>query len=214
MNRPTMHTIPFFPLPLALLPGEVMPLHIFEPKYLQMVNTCLQASQVGLPHRIGIVFVNRGTTSVVGCAATIVKVAEIYEDGRKDIFVRGTERFKLHREQPEGPFPQVEISYIDEEGETVEPAVRAKAIALQRKLEELREGAKPIREIDKTVPLSFALAVTSSLDMSQKQQLLEMQSENQRLLVLVEFYRRVIAEISEAVEIKRRISSNGHYPKF
>ena len=100
--------LPLFPLNVVLLPGADMPLHIFEPRYRQMVRDCLDAKApfgmlLALPNGIA------GT----GCTAEILEVTNRYEDGRCDILTVGREPFRvieLFTEEPDG-IAGIELSY-------------------------------------------------------------------------------------------------------
>ncbi len=89
--------MPLFPLDTVLFPGMVMPLHIFEPRYVEMVNTCLDESS-----RFGVVLIKEGkevggslaTPYEIGTAARIARV-ERYENGHMDITIVGTNRFRI-----------------------------------------------------------------------------------------------------------------------
>ncbi len=89
--------MPLFPLDTVLFPGMVMPLHIFEPRYIDMVNTCLEESS-----RFGVVLIKEGseaggplaTPYQVGTAARIART-ERYSNDHMDITIVGTNRFRI-----------------------------------------------------------------------------------------------------------------------
>ena len=103
MTSPLPEIIPLFPLPgVALFPDLPLPLHIFEPRYRQMLKDALAGSKF-----IGIVQVRPGESGEpkpifsIGCAGVIEGVAEL-EDGRSNIVLRGVSRFRVEEELPEG----------------------------------------------------------------------------------------------------------------
>ena len=82
------HKIPLFPLGLVMLPDMLLPLHIFEDRYKQMILEC-----TGEDKPFGIVLFDGQSIRSVGCMARITKVIKRYDDGRMDIMTRGSQRF-------------------------------------------------------------------------------------------------------------------------
>ena len=79
-----LEQFPLFPLGLVLLPGEVVPLHIFEDRYKLMIGECLEGES-----EFGIVWLSDDGLKEVGCSARIARVLERFEDGRLNILVEG-----------------------------------------------------------------------------------------------------------------------------
>jgi Lon protease-like protein len=133
-----METIPMFPLGGVLLPGLVLPLHVFEPRYRQLVSDCLESGE----HEFGVVLIDRGsevgggdTRAEVGVVAMMLQVAEL-DDGRFAVVTVGTRRIRVVRWLDDDPYPQAEIEdWPDEPGDDVEPeliettAARARSCA-------------------------------------------------------------------------------------
>jgi Lon protease-like protein len=82
--------LPIFPLDLVLLPGSPLPLHIFEPRYKEMIAECLEQKKP-----FGVVRASSDGVAEIGCTAEIVSVTKKYDDGRMDILTRGVERFEV-----------------------------------------------------------------------------------------------------------------------
>src|SRR5690606_13514102 len=82
--------IPMFPLSMVILPGETTKLHIFESRYRQLVQECLENDA-----SFGIPFTEKGKISKYGCEVRIMRVLKTYENGGLDILVEGTGLFKL-----------------------------------------------------------------------------------------------------------------------
>jgi uncharacterized protein len=125
-----MTIIPMFPLGTVLLPGVVLPLHVFEPRYQQLVRDCLDAPQ----HEFGVVLIDRGsevgggdTRSGVGVIATMLQVAAI-EEGRFALVTVGTRRFRVTQWLADDPYPRAEIEEWPD-GETDVPPDRMAATA-------------------------------------------------------------------------------------
>ena len=104
--------IPLFPLNVVLMPGAPLPLHIFEDRYKQMVNECLEQES-----EFGMVFADESGTRDVGCTARIVELVERYEDGRMLILVEGSRRFRLNNVLTGKPYYIGEIDFFEEEAE-------------------------------------------------------------------------------------------------
>src|SRR3954463_15142652 len=83
---------PLFPLGIVLLPGEVVPLHIFEERYKTMIGECLEADG-----EFGIVWLSDDGLREIGCTARVTQVLAELEDGRSNILVTGGQPFKLLR---------------------------------------------------------------------------------------------------------------------
>jgi Lon protease-like protein len=129
--------IPLFPLNVVLMPGAPLPLHIFEERYKQMVNECLE--QEG---EFGMVFADESGTRQVGCTAKIVELVERYEDGRMLILVEGSRRFRLNNVLTGKPYYVGEIEYFQDEAEEDVGTLAEECIALlERVVEAATEGS-------------------------------------------------------------------------
>jgi Lon protease-like protein len=95
---------------VVLMPGAPLPLHIFEERYKQMVNECLEQED-----EFGMVFADESGTREVGCTAKIVELVERYEDGRMLILVEGSRRFKLNNVLTGKPYYVGEIEFFQDE---------------------------------------------------------------------------------------------------
>ena len=88
----SIESFPLFPLGLVLLPGELVPLHIFEERYKLMIGECLEQES-----EFGIIWLSDDGLKEVGCSARITRVLERFDDGRLNILVEGTDPFRLAR---------------------------------------------------------------------------------------------------------------------
>ena len=179
-----MRRLPLFPLPVVLFPGGPMPLHIFEPRYRQMVAHCVEGdSTFGLlyhdPDRSGPFTVETGQ---VGCTAEILNYQPL-PDGRSLVLVRGGERFVVEDgiESPHLYWECVATPYADDD-EPVEPARRRRSIDLfYEVLERVVRHPRPFPEIDDAAETGFQLAQAIRVDPPWQQRLLERRSEEDRL---------------------------------
>ena len=202
-----MSDIPLFPLNVVLMPGAPLPLHIFEDRYKQMVDECLQQES-----EFGMVFADESGTRKVGCTAKIVELVERYDDGRMLILVEGSRRFRLNNVLTGKPYYVGEIEFFEEEPEEQDvQALAEECIALlERVVEAATEGSVGI-EIDPPYKnLSFAIAGRVEFEAETRQQILELTSERERL----EKVRELLTSAAERLERERRArekaQTNGH----
>jgi Lon protease-like protein len=202
MKQP-LSDFPLFPLPIVLLPSEVVPLHIFEDRYKAMVARCLEEHS-----EFGIVWLADDGLKEVGCTAQIAEVLERAPDGRMNILVRGRNPFKLVERQENLVYPAGTVELLEDGPEEVEGPVG----------EEARERyADLLEEITDERPDSGALAALSAYEMAAsveidpelKQGLLELRSEEERLKMLGALFKEGIARLARARKIAERARTNG-----
>jgi Lon protease-like protein len=179
-----MRRLPLFPLPVVLFPGGPMPLHVFEPRYRQMVAHCVEGDRTfGLlyhdPDLEGPFMVEPGR---VGCTAQILNYQPL-PDGRSLVLVRGGERFEVEDgiESPNLYWECVAAPYTDS-GVPVPRSRRRRTIRLfYEVLEHVVGHPKPFPEIDDDTETAFQLAQAIRVDPVWQQRLLESRSEAERL---------------------------------
>jgi hypothetical protein len=132
----TKDWLPLFPLDLALLPGALLPLHVFEPRYRALVRLSLEGDRP-----FGMVRMHDGNLAPVGCGARIVQVLQAYPDGRSDILVRGEERFSLLdlREHADGYLEGRAVVVHDEPDSAPDPEDRRLLERLVREYAQLAD---------------------------------------------------------------------------
>jgi Lon protease-like protein len=192
-----------FPLEIVLFPGSPLPLHIFEPRYKEMIQECLAQD---LP--FGMVRVKENALAVVGCSASILNVIKKYEDGRMDIEATGTQRFEIKTLNQGRSFLQADIEYFEDEPSSVGKNAVDSVLELHEQLFAVL-GQEVEIERDAAF-LSFHLAQDLPVDLDFKQTLLEMKSEAERIETLTEYYRATIPRIEMSLRIRQRASGNGH----
>src|SRR3954451_12681032 len=101
---------PLFPLGLVLLPGEVVPLHIFEERYKLLIGECLDRES-----EFGIVWLSDDGLKEIGCSARISKVLERFDDGPLNILTEGTPPFRLPPRIDDLPYPAGDIQPLDDD---------------------------------------------------------------------------------------------------
>ena len=193
-----------FPLDVVLFPGTPLPLHIFEPRYKEMIGECLEQKTV-----FGVIRAQETNLADVGCTAEILAVTKTYDDGRMDIVAQGRERFELLELNQERSFLRGEILYVSDEPEKPTPAERDHAIDLHRQILALANAQQDLPEGDEP-PLSYHLAGSLPLDLDFKQKLLSLRSEAQRIQTVIEYFEGILPNLRRAVVIRKKAGGNGH----
>ena len=199
-----MDLLPLFPLELVLFPDTPLPLHIFEPRYKEMIGECLAQK---IP--FGVVRAVEKGLAEVGCTAEIVEVTKKYDDGRLDILTEGRRRFEVEQIDQDRAFLRVAVHYFEDAPGAASPQQIARAAELQKELLALAGAAESAVETDHP-QLSFHLAAALPLDLDFKQTLLGMRSEPERLKSVVEYYETLLPRMRRAVKARKTAGGNGH----
>ncbi len=196
--------LPLFPLEVVLFPEAPLPLHIFEPRYREMMAECIAGK---LP--FGVVRAKEEALAEVGCTAEIVAITKQHEDGRMDILTLGRRRFEVGELNQERAFLRGRVDYFEDDPEEV-PRDRAEhAIRLYSEL--LGLARADLEAPDAAAPqLSFRLVAPFPLDLDFKQHLLGMRSEAARLAAIVEYYEVLLPQMRRKVKAQRASKGNGH----
>jgi uncharacterized protein len=187
-------TIPIFPLPnVVLFPNVFLPLHIFEPRYRQMVEDALNGDRI-----IGMVLLRPGwerdyegrpPVYPVGCAG-VVTHAERLADGRYNIVLRGMEKFRIAGEDADRPYRVATVIPMPEPpADSVRQQMRDERRRLETLLVPQPEGRRPDPKVPTSMPdedLVNALAQYLEFDPVEKQALLERDGLLDRCRSLIE----------------------------
>jgi Lon protease-like protein len=193
-----------FPLELVLFPGAPLPLHIFEPRYKELIAECLEEKK-----GFGMVRAKENAVAEVGCTAIILNLDRQYDDGRLDISAEGKQRFSIVELNHDRSFLQAEVTWFDdEEPPTVADSDSANAVELHKQLFRILGQEAEIEENPPS--LSFHLANAIPVDLDFKQAFLEMKSEAERLETLIEYYRATIPQLEKTMRAREKASGNGH----
>jgi Lon protease-like protein len=197
--------LPLFPLDVVLLPGVPLPLHIFEPRYKEMITQCLDEKKT-----FGVVRSKDEGIAEIGCTAEILAVTKKHSDGRMDIVTEGRERFEVMQLNQERSFLRAEVLYLQDELETAPAEKISQALRLHGQILSLA-GAQPeaSSEIDGS-KLSFHLAGSLPLDPDFKQTLLGMKSEAERLEGVISYFEAILPNLQRTVSVRRKSGGNGH----
>ena len=200
-----MSLLPLFPLDLVLFPGASLPLHIFEPRYREMISECLEHKKP-----FGVVRAKEEGVAEIGCTAEIITVAKKYPDGRMDIVTEGRERFEVMQVDQERSFLQAEVLYLrDEPGEASAEDI-AQAVKLQSEIAQLAGSDAAARAKSENSPLSFHLVGPLPLDADFKQTVLGMRSEGERIQAVISYFETILPNLRRAVLARQKAGGNGH----
>jgi len=200
--------LPLFPLDVVLFPEMLLPLHIFEERYKEMIAECLQGKSP-----FGVLYAHDDTVETIGCTAEISQVIKRYPDGRIDLVVIGQKRFQVS-------FFDSERSYLRASVELLPDSVGGRSPSEQlvrHALDLYAQAAKLMGEdnpdqftLDSCLQgLAFKLASSIQLQNEIRQHILEARSEEQRLQELSDHLAALIPLLSERQESIKRAGSNG-----
>jgi len=198
--------LPIFELPAVILPGELLPLHIFEERYKRMIGHCLETAEP-----FGIVFRDdEGTAHRIGCTARVTEVLERFDDGRMNIVVTGEQPFRVLERFDEAEYPAGEIEPIDREDEPGDDDPDAADMARQAFTDLVKRvaGEQP-DDLDIEAEDAYGIAARVELPVETKQALLEQRAESERMRMLGNALRALVAAVARSGEIAERAKMNG-----
>lgn len=198
--------IPLFPLDVVLFPGAALPLHIFEPRYKEMIGECMQREVA-----FGVVRARREGLSVVGCTASILTVLHGYPDGRLDILCRGERRFEVESLVEGRSYLQAEVDFFDDNGSSSTRLEREQCAALHMEMLQLSGSDTsefPLLDLD--LPVAFLLAASIPSDLEFKQELLILRSDATRTARLIAFYNAILPKLRRGAMVSQSARNNGH----
>ncbi len=199
-----MPLLPLFPLEVVLLPGTPLPLHIFEPRYKEMIGECRANSAL-----FGVVRALEEGIAGLGCTAEIATVTKEYPDGRLDLIAAGRQRFEVMELNRERSFLRAEVLLVPDEPGDPSPEDRARAIRAHREILSLAGAVQDIADVDQAT-LSFHIAGSLPLDLDFKQKLLAMRSERERIPAVAAFLENVLPDLQRARRAREKARGNGH----
>jgi Lon protease-like protein len=198
-----MEEIGLFPLGIVLLPSERVPLHIFEPRYKELIGECLDDEG-----EFGLLYADEDGVREIGTRATVTDVLERFDDGRLNVVVEGGDRFRVTQLTRGRSFMTAHVEEFDDEPGAVEEETAARAAGSFRALAALAEADAD--DVDESSPrLSFELAAQVELAPDAKQRLLELRSEEQRLDLVAEMLDAVRMTLIATRELGERAKRNG-----
>ena len=201
-----------FPLDIVLFPGALLPLHIFEPRYQQLLAGCTAGD-----HRFGIVPTGddgKPPTGVIGTVAE-VRAAQAIGDGRSNIVVSGERRFMLRRyEDDPAPYFVGTADPFDDDAADLDEA-NQHTVALRQLADRCAAALGTLTTPQSTAwaadaaTLTFQIAAMLDTDLEFKQRFLGMRSAMHRVAVLLSLMPRVADDLEARAAVRERAKRNG-----
>lgn len=215
--------LPIFPLPLVMMPGEILPLHIFEDRYRQMLVDIEKERNL-----FGIIYfepneplIDRPAAGAVGCVAEVRQV-DALPDGRSNIVTYGLIRFRLNEyADTDRPYLVGEVEFFEDDiddSPELEPLAEEVFVLFQRMASaahKMSGSRSPLPELTRSDPesLSFLITAAFTFDNEKKYSLLESTSTMRRLSELKDVLDQAVGQIEESAEIQAVARTNGHSKK-
>ena len=195
--------LPLFPLELVLVPGELLPLHIFEPRYQEMTARCVDGDEP-----FAIVLIDEDGMREVGCTARITEVLERFPDGRSNIVIEGEAPVRILEVRDEHSYRSARAEVLtDTPAEAPEDLQEAALAVYEALVQDLPEaaGEPPIAGPG----LSYEIAARIELGHDVKQSLLEDRDERRRIEVISELLTEIRRGVVMTREMQERARRNG-----
>ena len=199
--------IPIFPLSVVVYPGEELNLHIFEPRYKQLVNECnVQKKPFGIPTVIESKLQDHGTL------VQIIELSKVYDNGEMDIKTQGVQVFRileLIKEIPDKLYSGAIVNYPHNH-EQGKPSLMQKVMAGIHDLHRLLKVNKEYKKSDEEIN-TYDIAHHVGLSLQQEYELLGLFDERQRQEYLKRHLTKVIPTVAVMEQLKEKIKLNGHF---
>jgi Lon protease-like protein len=199
--------LPIFPLQIVVYPGEQLNLHIFEPRYKQLIKESMDESKP-----FGIPTVLKGHVAEWGCSVEIVEVVKTYDNGELDITLRGDRVFRILEVVKEVPDKLYSAAIVEFPLNEIQIS-RNKMPALLEKIRELHQLLK----VEKLFPkpddqlISYDVAHRAGLSLEEEFELLTLLREDQRQEYLRRHLNKIVSFLKEMEDVKERIKMNGQF---
>lgn len=199
--------IPIFPLGIVVYPGESLNLHIFEPRYKQLIEECHAGKK---PFGIPAVIDNR--LQDYGTLIQIKEITKVYDSGEMDIKTEGERVFRILeviKEIPDKLYSGAIVNYPDtyEQGN---PEIMRRVMNSIRELHRLLNVQKDFKKEDEAIK-TYDVAHHIGLSLQEEYELLHLTDERQRQEYLRRHLTRVIPLVAELETLKEKIKLNGHF---
>jgi ATP-dependent Lon protease len=215
--------LPLFPLPIVLFPGVPLPLHIFEPRYRQMLGDIRAGNSL-----FGLSYFDASTSEKeippaghIGCVAEVTETQAL-PDGRSNILTVGVIRYRIEEYVERGdPYLVARVSFFEDEDENNElltessHEVAETFTRIARAVRIINDERTSLPDISGTDPqrLSFLVAAAMEVDTDVKQELLELRLTFERLQRLRDMLGRAVSSYEERARIHELAKKNGHSGK-
>ena len=187
----------------VLLPTEQVPLHVFEPRYRELIGECLDQG-----NEFGWVLADDDGFRDVGCRTAVIGTLEEFDDGRLLVAVEGREPFRVERLTSGREFYTAEVESVADDGSVGKPEDVARALELFKSIVDI--GGEESDMPDAASPmLSYELAARIEFEVGARQELLESRSERDRLARVVAILDEAATQFAREQEARDRAAGNG-----
>jgi Lon protease-like protein len=195
--------IGLFPLNLVLVPGEQAPLHIFEPRYRELISECLDFG-----NEFGLVLEDDEGLREVGTRCNVVEVIDRFDDGRLNVVVQATERFQLLELTDGRAYRTAEVETLPDESDTPSEDEVEDVLAAYARVVAAAEAELDDLDLDAD-SVAYQIAARIDFGTEVKQGLLELRSERERVVKLAPMLNQAAEAVEREREIRTRASGNG-----
>jgi Lon protease-like protein len=203
MPQAVSREFPLFPLGLVALPGELIPLHIFEERYKAMMADCLKDES-----EFGIVWLADDGLREIGCAMAIERVLERMDDGRMNLLTRGTRPFRVLERQGHLAYPAGVIEFVQDADDKLDSQLAETARAAYAELVKRATDRDPSTDELEAMG-AYDMAATVDFGPEAKQELLDLRSENSRMRLVARLFRAATKRLDFVDRAQARARSNG-----
>jgi len=212
--------LPLFPLPVVLFPGVPLPLHIFEPRYRQMLDDIRITNNL-----FGLAYFDSSTSELdvpavgqIGCVAEVTET-QTFPDGRSNVLTIGVIRYRIESYVEDGdPYFVARVQFFedDEEDENVLTEAAAEVAEtftrIAQAVRTINDERAILPDISDTEPqrLSFLVAAAMEVEVEIKQRLLELRSTSERLQQLRRLLNQAVDGYEERARVHELAKGNGH----
>ncbi len=209
-------TIPLFPLSLVAYPGKPLNLHIFEPRYRQLINDCETEYM-----RFGIPTFQDGKALTFGTLMKLTEISKVYPDGKMDVKTLGIQPFEVveyYSILKDKLYPGGEVLFMEHDDLVGRRDLAVEVIELVNELYDLMKVETALVEWDTNFRI-FNIADKLGLSQSQELDLLRIQDENERLFLVKKHLQELLPVVRNTEKMRQRVQANGHFknvipPKF
>jgi ATP-dependent Lon protease len=198
-----MNEIGLFPLNLVLLPGEQAPLHIFEPRYRELIGECLDKGR-----EFGLVLEDDDGMREVGTRCGVIEILDHFPDGRLNVVVEAHERIQLVEMTVGRSFATAEVEILPDEGDTPTEEEVEECLAAYARVVDAAEAELEDLDLDAD-SIAFQIAARIDFGTEVKQGLLELRSERERVVRLAPMLTSAADAVEREREIRTRAAGNG-----
>lgn len=202
--------IPIFPLNIVVYPGENLNLHIFEPRYIQLIKDCVEQKKV-----FGIPSVLKNGISELGTTVRILSVENTHENGELDIKTIGESVFnvlEIVKEIPEKLYQGAIVNFPENNLKGIDSKMNI-IINELRHFHQLLDVEKKYKKNDSDLN-AYDVAHHVGMSLEEEYEMLNLLKEEQRQEFILQHLKKTIPTIIELQNLKQRIQLNGHFRKL